>query len=119
MAKTFDKSSVCPNSLRSPGVTSHVVDEESVWVMGASVLGQAPWSPYDGELLILLLTYQTTFTPASLLVAHLASTTVKWSDQLSTLLDISSWQKMDQGILHGDLNAISILGFPPLEHDST
>ena len=56
--------------------------------------------------------------PGSLLVAHLTATAVKHNDQPSTLLDISSWQKMGWGILCGDLDAIYILGFPALQCDS-
>lgn len=41
---------------------------------------------------------------------------LKHSDQTSTLLEVSSWQKMDWGILHKDLNAISVPGFSTLQH---
>lgn len=50
-----------------------------------------------------------------LLVAHLTATAGKHSDQPSTLLDIPSWHKMDWEILHGDLVAVYILGFPALQ----
>ena len=48
MAKMFDKSILYPKSLKSPGVTSHVADEEPAWVMGTGDLGWAPLSPHHG-----------------------------------------------------------------------
>lgn len=54
--------------------------------------------------------------PVSLLAALLAATAVKHSDQPSTLLEVPSWQKMGWGILHKDLNVISVPGFSTLQH---
>lgn len=48
MAKMYDKSIPSLNSPESPGVTSHVADEEPAWVTAAGGLCRAPCSPRHG-----------------------------------------------------------------------
>lgn len=48
MAKMVDKSILSPSSLQSPGLMSHVADEEAARAMGAGGRGRTPEAPHHG-----------------------------------------------------------------------